>query len=285
MATLKELRIRLVSLKNTKKITSAMKMVSASKLRKAKDSSLHIKMYMEKMQGVINRVLCSGEFLQNPLLKSRPVKKKRTIILASDRGLCGGFNNNLIKFFLNQNLTGQNNQVEVIGKKAYDALKKLDRWQIVYHDHLASAPKYDGARLIIEKAIADFLNEEIDELDIIYNQFISTLIQKPTKVQLLPIIPNNENQNESIGGVYLFEPNPQKLLEEILPKQVSTLLFKAMIDNSAGEHASRMTAMDNATNNAKELISSLTIQLNRARQASITTELTEIVSGAESLKN
>jgi len=290
MATLKELRIRLKSLKNTRKITSAMKMVSASKLKKSKDASLKTKPYIEKLNAVLNRVIGSVESVQNPFLESRPNPKTRYILFSSDRGLCGGFNNNLLKYFLKQQRLQENNfEICTIGKRVYDGIQKSSFNVHKNYEGFASNPVIEAAKTVSEDFISDFLTGKIDSVVLCYNKFVSTISQKPVMVPLLPFkfdSQDTSDQTETSKDVidYLFEPDAQALLKELLPKQISILLFQAMLDNSAGEHAARMTAMENATNNASDLISTLTIKMNRARQAAITTELTEIVSGAESLK-
>jgi len=285
MASLKDLRLRIKSLRNTIKITSAMKMVSASKLRRAKEASIHSKPFMENLNGILNRVLENQENLNNPLFKSREVKTIRYLIITSDRGLCGGFNNNLLKYFLTHiDKSVPQIQIEVLGKKAKDFLSRRLPNPILQHSVISAAPKYETAQTIAYKAIEAFQNNEIDKVVVVYNQFISTLTQKPLIQDLIPV-QHSKKQTSFSNKDYIFEPNAQDLLKTLLPKQISLQLFQALLDNAAGEHAARMTAMDNATSNAKELINLLTIKMNRARQAAITTELTEIVSGAESLKN
>lgn len=285
MASIKELRLRLRSLRNTIKITSAMKLVSASKLRRAKEASTQSKPFMENLSALLNRVLEGQENISNPLFENREIKKIRYIVVTSDRGLCGGFNNNLLKYFL-QIAESEKAlvEVEVVGKKAKDYLSKRITSPIHVYDMQSSAPKYDGAQSVAMRSTKAFLNKEVDKVVVVYNQFISTLTQKPTTVTLLPI-QQSEKKSSTKSGDYIFEPNPSELLGTLLPRQISMQLFQGLLDNAAGEHAARMTAMENATNNARDLISQLTIKMNRARQAAITTELTEIVSGAESLKN
>jgi len=288
MATLKELRLRIKSLKNTKKITSAMKMVSASKLKKAKIASLRTKPYIDKLNTVLNRVIGSIENLQNPFLEIRDNPRTRYILFTSDRGLCGGFNNNLIKYF-NKSIKSKTGEFEIctIGKKAHDGILKSHSAIHKNYEGFASNPVFESAKIISDDCISDFKSGKIGEVVLCYNKFISTIRQTPTLTKLLPYSASDGDQNSEPSSEkieYIFEPDKEALLREILPKQISILLFQAVLDNAAGEHAARMTAMENATNNASDLISTITIQMNRARQAAITTELTEIVSGAESLK-
>ncbi len=292
MATLKELRLRIKSLKNTKKITSAMKMVSASKLKKAKDNSLKTQPYIENLNDVLQRVLNSVENVNNPLLDKRDNKKTRCIVFTSDRGLCGGFNNNLVKYFKRQAKSFDTDfEIITVGKKAKDGLKKTFTQISESIEGVSASPSFEQAKKLVDSCIADFNSHKIDSVVLFYNKFVSAISQKPSHIQLLPFVRSGEPEEkesseskEKTNVDYIFEPDAEKLLEQLLPKQIAIQLFQCLLDNAAGEHAARMTAMENATNNASELISSLTIQMNRARQAAITTELTEIVSGAESLK-
>ena len=290
MATLKELRIRLKSLKNTKKITAAMKMVSAAKLKRAKEASESAKPYINSLSDVLGRLSSSNQNIQNPLLESREVKHVHYIVFSSDRGLCGGFNNNLIKvFYKNLKDVDYNFSVSIVGKKANDQIKKTKMDITGFYPGMASKFSFQNAQELSDEASAKFIKGEYDKVVLVYNQFKSTINQTPTQFQLLPFenIKEEKAVSESISEApdYIFEPNQASLINDILPKHISIQVFQAMLDNSAGEHAARMTAMENATNNANDYIDSLSIQMNRARQAAITTELTEIVSGAESLNN
>jgi F-type H+-transporting ATPase subunit gamma len=285
MPTLKELRIRVQSLKNTRKITSAMKMVSASKLKKAKDAEAKTRPYIEKINEVLGRLSGSLDNLDNPLLEVRNVKRTRYVLFSSDRGLCAGFNNNLFKFFIREcSSTETPFDVSTVGKKINASISKQELDMVQYYQDAASNPTFLNAQAISHDLISDFTSGKVDRVVLVYNKFISTLTQKPTMLQLLPFavsIPENEEVAQQVD--YLFEPGREDILNELLPKQISIQIYKSLLDNAVGEHAARMAAMDGATNNADDLISTLTIKLNRARQAAITTELTEIVSGAEAL--
>lgn len=283
MATLKELRIRLKSLKNTRKITSAMKMVSAAKLRRAREAAQRSRPYIDKMSEVLQRLQSSSDLPEMPLLEKRDVKKTLYLVFSSDRGLCGGFNNNLFKSLYaeikNQTVPCD---VIVVGKKANEFFKRKKIPPVEYHEGLGVQPSYQSAKSIAEKAMQEFVSGTYDRVYVYFNRFVSTLTQKPTGEQLLPFESTGE-EKPAANRDYLFEPNKGEILRDIIPKQIILKVFQCMLDNSAGEHAARMTAMDNATNNAKDIIGNITVQMNRARQADITRELIEVVSGAESL--
>jgi F-type H+-transporting ATPase subunit gamma len=290
MATLKELRLRIKSLKNTRKITAAMKMVSAAKLKRAKDASLQSKPYINKLNGIIDRVTKSVTNIENPLIQEREGDKTLYILFTSDRGLCGGFNNNLLKFFFKNFSVKEGDQVSIVGKKAYEVVKKSGIEVENYYESASSDPSIVNANGICRDLTSSFLTKKVDKVVLVFNQFVSTINQVPTSFQLLPFSKEDVESSSTVENSdsedveYIFEPNTKKLLDELLPKQISIQVYQSLLDNSAGEHAARMTAMENATQNANELTNTLTIQMNRARQAAITTELTEIVSGAESLK-
>lgn len=282
-----------------------MKMVAASKLKRAKDASARTQPYINKLNEILCRLSSCLDNINNPLLDNREVKHTRYLVITSDRGLCGGFNNNLLKYFKRRIAECETEyDVCTIGKKANDVIKKLDCGVTKYYEETAANPVFPEAQLIAQEASSDFLTGKTDRVVLIYNKFVSSLTQRPMELPLLPYsapLPDEENSEdkkdkESDKGKgnnadekdnqnvdYLFEPDKEPLLNELLPKQISIRVFQALLDNAIGEHAARMTAMDSATNNANDLISTLTVQMNRARQAAITTELTEIISGAEAL--
>jgi F-type H+-transporting ATPase subunit gamma len=289
MPTIKELRLRIKSLQNTSKITSAMKMVSASRLRKAQDAFNRNRPYAEKIQELLDQITASFQDLDHPLMKVREVKKVRYYVLASDRGLCGSFNNNLIKYFVRTLDKSKEVQGVGLGRRTRDFINR---------SNLTGGKKYEGqntpsfanAAEIANQAIKDFISGEVDQVVLIYNHFRSALSQVPTHVQLLPFAKpakkaaDKAPKKEGYRLDYIVEPNPGEVFNELLPQIVILQVYKSLLENAVGEHTARMTAMDSATKNTKELIGSLTLKMNRARQAAITKELIEIVSGAEALK-
>jgi F-type H+-transporting ATPase subunit gamma len=289
MPTIKELRLRIKSLQNTSKITSAMKLVSASRLRKAQDAFNRNRPYAQKIQELLDQITASFQDLDHPLMKVREVRRVRYYVLASDRGLAGSFNNNLIKYFVKTLDRSKEFQAVGLGRRTRDFINR---------SNLAGGKKYEGqntpsfanATEIAGQAIKDFIGGEVDQVVLIYNHFKSALSQVPTQVQLLPFarpaMKAAEKGARKEAGYrldYIVEPNPAEVFAELLPQLVTIQVYKSLLENAVGEHTARMTAMDSATKNTKELIGSLTLKMNRARQAAITKELIEIVSGAEAL--
>ncbi len=298
MPTIKELRLRIKSLQNTSKITSAMKMVSAARLRRAQDAFNRNKPYAEKMQELLEQVTASFQDLDHPLMKVREQKRVRYIVVASDRGLCGSFNNNLLKFFLRSVDAAKANDALGLGRRAKDYVTR--------NLHIAKAaklsetlnlnvPTYANALEVAQNAIQDFTSGEVDAVYLVYNKYNSVLSQTPILMQMLPFskpakpakaADAKKEKAAAQHGMrldYIVEPNPADVFAELLPKLVVIQVLRALLENAVGEHTARMTAMDAATKNTKELIGSLTLKMNRARQAAITKELIEIVSGAEAL--
>jgi F-type H+-transporting ATPase subunit gamma len=297
MPTIKELRLRIKSLQNTSKITSAMKMVSAARLRRAQDAFNRNKPYAEKMQELLEQVTASFQDLDHPLMKVRDQKRVRYIVVASDRGLAGSFNNNLLKFYARTVDVSKANEALGLGRRAKEFVTR--------NPHVAKAsklsetlnlnvPTYANALEVAKNAIEDFTSGEVDAVYLVYNKYNSVLSQTPILMQMLPFAKpakaagaKKEKPAQGAGGGYrldyIVEPNPADVFAELLPKLVTIQVLRALLENAVGEHTARMTAMDAATKNTKELIGSLTLKMNRARQAAITKELIEIVSGAEAL--
>ncbi|MDB5103369.1 MAG: synthase gamma subunit [Fibrobacteres bacterium] len=293
MPTIKELRLRIKSLQNTSKITSAMKMVSAARLRRAQDGFNRNKPYAEKMQELLEQVTASFQDLDHPLMKVREQKRVRYIVVASDRGLAGSFNNNLLKFFVRSVDAARVNEALGLGRRAKDFIPR--------NPHVAKAakaserlhsnvPTYANALEIATNAIEDFTSGEVDAVYLVYNKYNSVLSQTPILMQMLPFAkpakPKSAASAKEAHGFrldYIVEPNAAEVFAELLPKLVTIQVLRALLENAVGEHTARMTAMDAATKNTKDLIGSLTLKMNRARQAAITKELIEIVSGAEAL--
>ncbi len=299
MPSIKDYRLRIKSLQNTSKITSAMKMVSAARLRRAQDAYNRNKPYAQKMQELLEQVTASFQDLDHPLMKVRDVKKVRYIVIASDRGLAGGFNNNLLRFTLRTLSKGQPSEAIGLGRRAKDFVVRNRVAAKVAETFQSNAPTYANAQAIAEDAIKAFTSGEVDAIYLVYNRYNSVLSQTPVQLQMLPFAKpsakptaGKEAAKSALADAsghkayrldYIVEPGPAEVFAELLPKLVTVQILRGLLENAVGEHTARMTAMDAATKNTKELIGSLTLKMNRARQAAITKELIEIVSGAEAL--
>ncbi len=290
MASLDDLKKRIASVKSTQKITKAMKMVAAAKLRRAQESAERGRPYSEKMNNIILNLSNGISDKENaPKLLSGTGENKihLCVVMTSDRGLCGGFNSNIIKkaksYFSKILDEGKQLKIITVGSKGNDQLKRVYGDKIIQNisfKESKNANYFDAdkvGRIIIEK----FEAGEFDICTIFYNQFKNVITQLPQAQQIIPL--NNIEDENNSGGSYEFEPDEDEILSNLLPKNISTQIFKAMLENSASEQGSRMSAMDNATRNAGEMVDKLTIEYNRSRQAAITKELIEIISGAESL--
>ena len=291
MANLKDLKTRISSVKSTQKITKAMKMVAASKLRRAQDRAEAARPYSTKMENVLS-TLASNVSKENApeLLVGRAQNKTHlVIVITSDRGLCGGLNTSVIKAVRAKakevDLAGKSLKVVAVGKKGYEQLKHGLGGLIASYVDTSSrkVPEYEDAESAAHDAIKLFKEGEVDSCSVIYNKFQSAIAQVVTTQNLIPLeIPNKEEKAKD-DSVYDYEPEEEKILAELLPLNIAVQIYHAMLENAASEHGSRMTAMDNATRNAGEMIKDLSLVYNRTRQAAITTELTEIVAGAEAL--
>jgi F-type H+-transporting ATPase subunit gamma len=291
MASLDDLRKRIVSVKSTQKITKAMKMVAAAKLRKAQESAERGRPYSEKMQNIILNLTGSISDPSNAPKLLVGTGKEQTylcVVMTSDRGLCGGFNTNICRlaknFFLKVLKEGKTLKIITIGSKGHDQLKREYSKYIVQKLSFKDKKKIsfneadDVGKIIIDL----FDKNEFDKCILFYNNFKNVMTQIPQAQQIIPA-EKKENSKNNDEVFYEFEPDEDEILEDLLPKNISTQVFKAFLENSASEQGSRMTAMDSATRNAGDLVKSLTIVYNRSRQAAITKELIEIISGAESL--
>ena len=292
MASLDDLKKRISSVKSTQKITKAMKMVAAAKLRRAQESAEKGRPYSKKMNNIILN-LSSGisdkESAPKLLVGSGENKIHLCVVLTSDRGLCGGFNSNIIKkaksYFQKILNEGKTLKIITVGSKGYDQLKRA------YKDNIIEKISFKESKSInyfdadkVGKIIIDkFGKKEFDLCVIFYNQFKNVMTQIPQEQQIIPLKAPETKEDSSLEDSYEFEPEEDEILSNLLPKNISTQIFKAMLENSASEQGSRMSAMDNATRNAGEMVDKLTIEYNRSRQAAITKELIEIISGAESL--
>lgn len=292
MPSLKDYRTRIASVKSTRKITSAMKMVAASKLKRAQEAAQASQPYAKAMAGMISRVAAGVAAGSGPalLVGTGSSQKHLLVVCSSDRGLCGGFNGNLVRFAKNEirRLHGEGKQVEIVcvGRKARDVLKREYAALITETiTNLGGRGRlgFADALKVSDLILAKFNAGEYDVCSLVYNQFVSVLAQKPATQQLIPFV-MAANENVEAGATpYSFEPEEDVILADLLPKNISIQVFRALLDSAAGEQAARMTAMDNATRNAGDMIKNLSVKYNRARQAYITKELIEIISGAEAV--
>jgi len=293
MANLKEIRLRIASVKSTRQITSAMKMVSAAKLKKAQDAITQIRPYASQLHEVIRQV--SGQVNDknlSPLTDSREIEKVLVVVITSNRAQCGGFNANVVKATMDlinnkYEIQKKNGHVDIlaVGKKGADILKGKG-WGIWPNkNELVEKPAFKEAETLVEGLMQQFTDNKYDRIDLVYNQFKNAAAQNLVVEQFLPVEPVNNLEGDKVQPFYIFEPSLNELVQTLIPEALKVQLFKALLDSLASEHGARMTAMQQATDNATELIRNLTLDYNKARQAAITNELIEIVSGAESLKS
>lgn len=294
MAGLKEIRRRLKSVKNTKKITSAMKLVAAAKLRKTQEAVVRSRAYTDALKGVLSQLQSGSEF-SHPLLESRPtVKRVRVLVMGASRGLCGGFNTNVNRKVdalykeLAQKHPGCELETVILGKKPAEHYRRIGRRYLEAQETLNDDPTYWPTQEVCQRLEVDFLKGDFDELYVVYTRFRSAISMAATSERLLPLdketLATTNASNEMATGVTLFEPNPQRVFDAVVPRIIRAIVRQATFDTKASEHASRMTAMDNATKNATDLIHSLTLKFNKLRQTGITSQLLDIVGGAEALK-
>ena len=286
MSGLKEIRNRISSVSSTMQITNAMKMVSAAKLKKAQDSITATLPYSNKLSELIKSISTSVDSAEpNPLFEKRELKKPLLVVITSNKGLCGGFNSNIIKevYSLASEYGTISPDLLTIGKKGNDILRK--KFNVISsHNEVYDSFSYSSVKEIAENITQRFEGEEYDEIVLVYNHFKNAATQIITKEQYLPIHDDSDNKG-NVSGDYIFEPNRVKILEELIPKSLAIQLFKAISDSIAGEHGARMTAMHKATDNATDLRDQLKLTYNKARQTAITNEILEIVGGAEALNS
>ncbi len=288
---LKEVRNRIKSVQSTQQITKAMKMVSAAKLRRAQDAITQMRPYAQKLQEMLSNIVSSSEGdVVMDLAVERPIEKVMIIVVTSDRGLCGGYNSNLIKLakqVIREKYPTQyekgNVQVLPIGKKGYEHFTKNGFKVVDKYWDIFTGLSFDKVQAAAHYAMDAFAAKTVDAVDVVYSEFKNAATQRFIAEQFLPVPKVTETENKKKAD-FIFEPNQAVLIEELMPKILNTQLYKAVLDANASEHGARMTAMDKASDNANELLKSLKISYNRARQAAITTELTEIVSGAAALQ-
>lgn len=285
MANLKDIKKRIGSLKNTSQITKAMKMVSAAKLRRAQEAIVAARPYADKMQSVLSNLSAGVDSSANPLLEVREVTKIGVILFTSDRGLCGGFNGNLIKKMEKVaagELAGKEISYSFYGKKGKEYFKRRGVEAVIAHKTAPAGTGYDLSLDMSSSVIDAYVGGEIDELYLIYGKFESAMTQTPVLEKLLPIVSEEESEDADTTD-FLFEPDAVGLLERLIPKYVASQLYRAVLETAASEHGARMSAMDSASKNASEMIGDLTVQYNRVRQAAITTDLMDIINGAQAV--
>ena len=296
MATLREIRRRVTSVTSTQKITKAMKMVAAAKLRRAQEALVATRPYARKMNELLRHLVTKIDPSTHPLLQEREIKKVVLIVVSGDRGMCGAFNGNVLKAAVDHIHTHYKSYLEVpggvrlvtVGKKAADFFAKRNYTLIASHVGIFGNLHFGHARTIIQQLAEEYRKGEFDRVEVIYNEFKSVIQQRIVVEQILPILPEQIQKSKDLHALaqidYIYEPSSSEIMNVLLPKHLNFLMWRVLLESSTAEEGARMTAMNNATENAKDLIRDLTLSYNKARQASITKELLEIVSGAEALK-
>ena len=290
MANLKEIKNRITSISSTMQITSAMKMVSAAKLKRAQDAITQMRPYAEKLQEILGNLSATLDLSENAFSEQREVKNTYVVAVTSNRGLCGGFNNNIIKKakVLLTESDKENKKLIAIGKKVNIAFNRSD---LNYRpDGIGAAEdmfndlSFENSSKIAQMLMDDFAAGKVDKVILLYNKFKNAAVQEVMEEKMLPIV-SNVAEGVPSARDYIFEPSKIEIVEELIPKSLKIQLFKALLDSQASEHGARMTAMHKATDNAGEMKRELTLSYNKARQAAITNEILEIVGGAEALKD
>lgn len=293
MANLKAIRIRISSVKSTRQITSAMKMVSAAKLRKAQDKILRLRPYANKLREILSELTCSlaEAEIENIYARSSSEEKILIVMITSNRGLCGAFNSNVIKEArrivaekYSEQFRSGNLMFLAIGKKGFDYLKKQKMEMLPNRNELFNDLTFDNVSVVAEEIMNSFLSGEIDRVELVYNQFKNAAIQNLTSELFLPIESVTDDNPNPLPVDYIYEPSGEEIIKELIPKSLKIQFYKAVLNSFVAEHGARMTAMHKATDNATDMIRNLTLQYNKARQAAITNQILEVVSGAEALK-
>jgi F-type H+-transporting ATPase subunit gamma len=291
MANLKEVRIRIASVQSTQQITKAMKMVSAAKLKRATNAIIQLRPYATKLKEILANLSASLEGSSSPFIQVREPNKVLVVVVSSNRGLAGAFNMNVIKATNNliaekysEQLKNGNVKIIAIGKKSQDFYEKRNYNTIGNNNELYSALTFENVTKITESIMDGFIKGEFDEVQVVYNRFKNAAVQIVTTEQLLPLTKVVDAEAGKTSNVdYILEPSKVEIVKQLIPKSIKIQLYKAILDSHASEHGARMTSMDKATENAGDLLKALKLSYNQARQAAITTELTEIVSGAAAL--
>ncbi|PIE18831.1 MAG: ATP synthase F1 subunit gamma [Proteobacteria bacterium] len=283
---LKAIRKRIGTVKNTQQITKAMKMVAAARLRKAQEAIERLRPYAYRTRDIIAQLAARTDFSDHELLQQREPKRIELLILTSDRGLCGGFNANINRIaerYAAENVKGHEHiALDIIGRKGNDYFKRRGIDVHTYFEDVLADVSQDKASEIAEVASTRFLDNELDAIYVVYNEFKSAIAQEVVVEQLLPVVPADDAEGHT-ELEFIFEPDQETIMDAVLPGHLTVQMYRMMLESVASEMGARMSAMDAATKNAGELIDRLTLQYNRARQAAITTELIEIISGAEAL--
>jgi len=288
MAGAKEIRSKIASIKNTQKITRAMEMVAASKMRKTQERMRASKPYASKIYDVVKHIARANSEYRHPFMSTREIKRVGFIVVTSDRGLCGGLNANLLRETLGtmRPLHNEGKEVDlcVIGRKGQAFFKRVGGHVLASVDHLGDTPGVKDLIGVVKVMLDAFYQGEIDALHVVYNEFVNTMTQKPTVKQLLPL-PVAEEESQSLGHYwdYIYEPDAKELLDGLLERYIELQVYQAVVENIACEQAAKMIAMKSATDNAGDLIKEFQLAYNKARQAAITQELAEIVGGAAAL--
>jgi F-type H+-transporting ATPase subunit gamma len=295
MASLRIIRTRIKSVRNTQKITKAMKLVSAAKLRRAQDAVVRTRPYaqlLDELLGSLAGARAEAELAPHPLMDVREPKRIEVVLLTSDRGLCGGFNSNIIRraqrFIVEEGPRFEAIQFSTIGRRGRDFARKRGIASRKDYTGFFGRLRFSMAKEVADDLIAEYKDKKLDAVYLLYNQFKSAISQQITLTQLLPIVAPARKEEKAAGGLitpeHIYEPSRPALLDHLIPKQLAMQVWRALLESEASEHGARMTAMDAATKNANEMIARLSLEYNRARQAAITKELMEIVSGAEAQK-
>ncbi len=289
MANLKEVRTRIASVSSTQQITSAMKMVSAAKFRRAQNAIIGMRPYAAQLNEIIAEI-DTGDGVQTPYHAVRQANTVALVVVTSNKGLCGAFNSNVLKL-ANQRLEHWNNQganirLICIGKKVSEQMAKRKELQQTSYDELLDNPSFNAIATLADTLLDDFADKKLDRIEVVYNKFKNSLSQDLTCEQFLPVVPNSNTTGESASknNDFIFEPSKEEILREMIPLTLRSTFYRIILDSLASEHGARMTAMQKATDNATELLKELRLSYNKARQAAITNEIIEIVSGSEALK-
>lgn len=280
---LRDIKRQIKSVQGTKQITKAMEMVAASKLRRAQEKAQAARPYSDKLKEVVFSIASGSSDIKHPMFEKRPVKKTGYLVITSDRGLCGGYNANILKKVMNtiaeRHSSKNEYEIFVIGRKGRDYFNRRELPVTIDVTDLSDTPSFADIKSIAYGAVQQFENGEIDELYVCYNAFVNALTQIPQVEQLLPM-DNQASSTSKVSATYEYEPSAEAVLEVLLPKYAETLIYSALLDGKASELGAKMTAMGSATKNATKMIGELTLTYNRARQAAITQEISEIVAGA-----
>ncbi|KAF0145853.1 MAG: F-type H+-transporting ATPase subunit gamma [Nitrospirae bacterium] len=288
MPTLRDIKRRIKAVQSTSKITKAMKMVAAAKFRKAQQRMFEMRPYADRMNSILSSLAAGAEGEAHPLLAVRPRKKVEVLVLTSDRGLCGAFNTNILKAAANHTAKLQKEGFELnissVGRKARDYYKRRNISLHKTWTGISGRIGYANAQEIAAEIIENYTNETVDEVVLIYNEFKSVVAQKIVVTRLLPLAPIEAGEETLPVFNFIYEPSKEEIFSSLLPKNVEIQIFRALLESQASEEAARMASMENATKAANDMIDSLTLQFNKARQAAITKELMDIVGGVEALK-